>query len=174
MASSSESYLPPSILKTCDNKLVPIKAVTCLLQKPKPTLWHLDLQWAYSYFKGNSGTLMFHNSIDCALVSGQYFLLALSPCCEESGGKRALIDRPNPNRWPEVTCRELPSTHIKARGFAGHSTWQSMLPSHSKMQAEAQQKAHLPSFCSLLWCSTSTLKSPLMDVLPLMEVGAWF
>lgn len=92
---------------------------------------------------------MFYNSIDCALMSGQYFLLALSPCCNESGGKRALIDRSKHSRWPEVTCRELASTPIKARGFAGPGTWQSMLPSHSKMQAEAQQKACLPSIpCS--------------------------
>lgn len=93
---------------------------------------------------------MFYNSLDPALVSGQYFLLTLSPCCDESGSKRALINKPNPNQWPEVTCRELPGTHIKAHGFAGRGTWQSILPSHSKMQAEAQQKVHLPSFYSFL------------------------
>lgn len=93
---------------------------------------------------------MFYNSIDPALVSGQYFLLTLSPYCDGSGSKRGLIDRPNPERWPEVTCRELPSTHIKARGLAGHGMWQSILPSRSNMKAEAQQKALLPSFYPLL------------------------
>lgn len=83
---------------------------------------------------------MFYNSIDFALVSGQYFLLAPGPCCDESGSKRALIDRPSPNRWPEVTRWELPSTCIKARGFAGHGTWQSRLPSHSKMQQKHNKR----------------------------------
>lgn len=140
MASSSEFCLPSSNLKTCENNLAPVRAGTCQLQRPKPTLWHLDLQLTCSYFKDNRGTLMFHNSMGRALVSGQYFLLALSPCCDESGSKRALIDSPNPNRWPEVTRRELPSTHIKARGLVGHGTWRSGLPSHSKMQQKHNKR----------------------------------
>lgn len=159
MTSSSESYLPSSSLSVCDNKLAPIRAGTCLLQRPKSTLWHLNLQLAYNYFKGNRGLLMFYNSIAVLWCQVSIFFW-LSPCCDESGSERALIDRPNPNEWPEVACRELPNTYIKAHGFAGHGTWQSILPSHSKMQAEAQQNAHLPSFYPLLWCLTPPWTCP--------------
>lgn len=170
MASSSESYLPSSSLRACDKKLAPIRAGTCLLQRPKSTLWHLGLQLAYSYFKGNWGTLIFCNSIDLALVSSQYFLLTLCPCCDEPGSKRALIDGPNPNRWPEVTCRELPSPHVKHVGLLAVARGRAYCQV-TQAASKSTTKGSSAFLLSLALILSSTLHLFQMDVLSLVVAG---